>query len=156
MKVRQFATGDLDSILAIQNRCPQASRWSAQAYLRLVSDPGGAILVAELDTATTPKVLGFLAIHRIVDQAEVLNLAVDPDHQRQGAGRALFEEIRKRLLAEGTKRIYLEVRPSNKPALAFYYSLGFGLHSLRKDYYQQPLEDAFVMYLSLFTPETAQ
>ena len=110
------------------------------------------ILVAELETMTPPKVLGFAAFHRVIDEAELRNIAVDPNHQHQGVGRALLEEAGKRLIEAGTKRILLEVRPSNKAALGLYYSLGFGLRSLRKDYYRNPQEDALILALELFPP----
>ncbi len=153
MKIRQFEREDLWSILAIQEKCPEAARWFESDYLRLAESRGGMILVAELETMVPPKVLGFAALHRIIDEAELFNLAVDPEHQHQGVGRALLEVARHRLLEAGAKRVYLEVRMSNKPALALDYSVGFGLHSLRKDYYRDPQEDGYVLCLPLFPPE---
>lgn len=152
MKIRQFAREDLRSILAIQKKCSDAAAWLEADYARLGEEPGGMILVAELPTMTTPKVLGFAAFRRIIDEAEMMNLAVDPAHQNQGIGQSLLEEARKRLAQAGVRRVFLEVRPSNKPALALYYSAGFGLHALRKDYYRDPREDAYVLCLQLFTP----
>lgn len=152
MKVRQFEKQDLSAVMAIQARNPQAAQWAEQDYLRLAEDPQGLILVAELETMTPAKVLGFAACQRIIDEAELRNLAVDPKHYHQGVGRALVAEARRRLLEAGAKRIFLEVRQSNKQALALYYSAGFGLHSERKDYYQDPREDAYVLALELFPP----
>lgn len=154
MRIRQFEREDLWAVLAIQEKCPQAAKWLEADYLRLAEKPGGMVLVAELETMTPPKVLGLAAFARIIDEAEVLNLAVDPEHQHQGIGRALIEAARQRLLESGAKKIYLEVRVSNRPALALYYLVGFGLHSLRKDYYREPTEDGYVLCLPLFPPET--
>ena len=128
MKVRQFGRQDLSAVLAIQARNPQAAPWVELDYLRLAEEPSGLILVAELETMTPEKVLGFAACHRIIDEAELRNIAVDPAHHRQGVGRALLEEARRRLLEAGAKRIFLEVRQSNQPALQLYYSIGFGMH----------------------------
>ena len=153
MKIRPLEREDLPTILEIQAKNPQAARWIDADYLRLATEPGGMVLVAELETMTPPKVLGFAAFQRLIDEAELLNIAVDPDHQHQGIGRALLEEARSRLLKVGTKRLFLEVRQSNKSALALYYSVGFGLHSQRKDYYRDPPEDAYVLAMELFTPE---
>ena len=152
MKIRLFAKDDLPAILAIQQKNPQAAGWLAADYTRLCGNPGGLVLVAELQTMTPSKVLGFAAFHRVIDEAELRNMAVDPSHQHRGVGKALLEEARKRLMEDGAKRVYLEVRPSNKPALGLYYSVGFGLHSLRKDYYRDPREDAYVLALELFPP----
>lgn len=156
MRVRQFEREDLEALLAVQGKNPQASKWIDEDYLRLAADAGGMILVADLETTTPPKILGFAAFQRVIDEAELLNMAVDPDHQNRGVGRALLEEAHKRLLRVGAKRLYLEVRRSNAAALQLYYSLGFGLHSLRKDYYRDPPEDAYVLCLVLFTPEVLE
>ncbi len=128
MKVRQFVQEDRWPILAIQERCPLAAPWLEPDYQRLADSRRGLILVAELETVTPPKVVGFAAFHRIIDEAELLNLAVDPDHQHRGVGRALLAEARQRLLEAGTKRVYLEVRLSNKPALRLFSSASFLRH----------------------------
>jgi [ribosomal protein S18]-alanine N-acetyltransferase len=152
MKVRLFGKQDLSAILAIQAKNPLAAQWPEVEYVRLAGDPRGTILVAELETMTPIKVLGFAAFYRIIDEAELRNIAVDPAHFHQGVGKALLAEGRDRLLRAGAKQVFLEVRPSNKAALALYYAAGFGLHSQRKDYYHDPREDAYVLSLDLFPP----
>ncbi len=152
MKIRQFSTEDVSSILAIQVKCPAAAVWLDADYVRLACTPGGIILVAELETTDPPKILGFAAFHRVIDEADLGNLAVDPAHQRQGVGRELLQEGRRRLLAAGAKRVFLEVRESNYSALRLYYSLGFGLQARRKEYYREPVEDALVLCWELFPP----
>ncbi|MHB8653286.1 MAG: ribosomal protein S18-alanine N-acetyltransferase [Terriglobia bacterium] len=149
MKIRQFERQDLQALIAIQNKTPESARWLEADYIRLTADPGGIILVAELETMTPPKVMGFVAFLRLIDEAELLNLAVDPEHHHQGIGKALLEEARKQLLQAGTKQVFLEVRQSNKVAQQLYYAAGFGLHSMRKDYYRDPPEDAYVLSLQL-------
>jgi ribosomal-protein-alanine N-acetyltransferase len=152
MNVRLFDKADTPVILAIQQKSQGTAPWTARDYERLAEDPGGVILVAELGTMDPPKILGFAAFHRVLDEAELCNMAVDPEHRQQGVGRALLENARNRLLKLGAKRIFLEVRVSNTPALSLYYSLGFALHRLRKDYYRDPPEDAYVLSLELFPP----
>ena len=155
MKVRTFEKQDLHALLAIQSKNPYAAQWPEMEYVRLAGDPRGLILVAELETMEPVKVLGFVAYYRIIDEAELRNVAVDPVHFHQGVGKALLAEGRERMLRAGAKRIFLEVRPSNKNALALYYSSGFGLHSQRKDYYRDPREDAYVLAHELYPPVDA-
>jgi ribosomal-protein-alanine N-acetyltransferase len=152
MKIRYATQTDLRAIVAIQEKCPEASRWLERDYARLLDDSGGVILVAEMPTLDPPRVIGFAAFHRIIDEAEVFNMAVDPDFRRLGAGRELLREARERLMAVGAKRVYLEVRHSNKAAQNLYYSVGFAIHSLRKDYYRGPAEDALVLGWELRPP----
>ncbi|HZP03067.1 MAG TPA: ribosomal protein S18-alanine N-acetyltransferase [Terriglobia bacterium] len=151
MKIRRCESGDMPAIMAIQERLFPPSQWSASDYSKLCAEPEGLILVAENETATPPKVLGFAALRRVADEAELLFMAVDPDHQAQGIGKALLQEALARLRKEGARRLFLEVRVSNKRALRLYRALGFTLHTLRKGYYREPLEDAYVMSLELIS-----
>lgn len=154
MKIRTFEKEDVRSILAIQDKSPQAARWVEFDYTRLAKDPYGLILVAESDSLDRAPILGFAACSIVVDEAELRNIAVDPSYQRRGIGRALVVDAFGRLVKRGAKRIFLEVRASNLPAQELYFSLGFSLSSIRKHYYQNPSEDAWVLFRSL--PELRQ
>jgi len=152
MRIRLADKDDLRAIVAMQEKSPEAAHWTQDDYERLMDDAGGKILVAELPTMDPPKILGFAAFHRVIDEVEVRNMAVDPEHRHQGVGRALLETARDRLMQAGAKRVFLEVRASNKPALSLYYSIGFAIHSRRADYYRDPQEDALVLALELYPP----
>jgi ribosomal-protein-alanine N-acetyltransferase len=152
MKIRLASKDDLRAIVNLQQKAAEAAHWTPGDYERLMDDAGGTILVAELETMEPPKLLGFAALHRIIDEVEVRNMAVDPEHRQQGIGRALLVTAREHMLRAGAKRIFLEVRASNKPAQSLYYSIGFALHSVRKDYYRDPQEDALVLAMELYPP----
>ena len=152
MRIRLADKDDLRAIVAMQEKSPEAAHWTHDDYERLMEDAGGKILVAELPTMDPPKILGFAAFHRVIDEVEIRNIVVDPEHRHQGVGRALLETARDHLLQAGAKRVFLEVRASNKPALSLYYSLGFAIHSRRADYYRDPQEDALVLAMELYPP----
>jgi ribosomal-protein-alanine acetyltransferase len=118
----------------------ERSRFAFPSHGREQSGPDGS------------EVVGFAAFHRVIEEAELRNLAVEPAHQRQGAARSLLRQGIHKLQESGARRIFLEVRASNHPALALYGSLGLRLHSTRKGYYQDPLEDATVMVLDIPSP----
>ena len=168
MKIRDFSEGDLAAVLTIQAQCRQAAQWRAKDYTRLVEDPSGLVLVAELDTvsearssdvgsvervaagvALSSMVAGFVAFHRTSEEAELRNLAVAPERQRCGIGRLLLQVGQQRLLEAGVKEVYLEVRPSNAPALSLYMSVGYKVDSVRKGYYRNPDENAQTLSLTL-------
>jgi ribosomal-protein-alanine N-acetyltransferase len=87
-------------------------------------------------------VVGFLVGRTLLDgEHELLNLAVAPDYRRQGVGRSLICAY----LEASKGAVFLEVRPSNRAARAFYKSLAFDEVSLRPGYYQNPSEPAIVM-----------
>ena len=117
----------------------------ADDYGQLTGDPRGMVLVAEIEGRTPPRVLGFSVFNQVDEEAELWNIAVAPQYQRQGVAKALLRETCRRLSAAGAQRLFLEVRGSNTPAIELYHSLGFTLLASRKDYYQNPGEDALVM-----------
>jgi ribosomal-protein-alanine N-acetyltransferase len=148
-RIRPFADADLAAVYDVQLRCPQAAQWPAEDILHCAHDAGGTVLVAELEAANLPQVAGFAVFHRVIDEAELRNLAVDPAHRRKGVARALLAAGIRLLQGLRVQQMFLEVRASNQPALAFYTSLGFRLLYTRRDYYQAPREDAVVMALNL-------
>ncbi len=145
MNIRRWVDADLAAVFSIQLKCPQAAQWCGEDYLRLARASGGTILVAEIEHSSPPEVAGFAAFHRVIDEAELRNLAVDPSHQRMGMARALLEVGIRAMRDYGVRQLFLEVRASNQPALAFYRAAGFQLLYRRADYYSNPVEDALVM-----------
>ena len=155
MKIRDFALDDLPAVLAIQRECPQAAQWLASDYAGLPSIAGAVFLVAEVEREAASTVAGFASFHQLFDDADLRNLAVAPPYRRRGVARALIEAACDRLRQTGARRLFLEVRVSNEPALALYHELGFVLHSRRKNYYRNPDEDAYVLCLELSPPGAA-
>lgn len=149
MLIRPFSSSDLAELLSLQTRALPVTGWKAADYVGLGREDGGLLLVApEGNSSAQPALTGFAASRIIGAEAELLNLAVDPEQRRRGTGRALLNESIRRVLEMGASVYYLEVRASNIAALALYYSAGFRLHSIRKSYYSQPREDAHVLRLA--------
>ncbi|HLW78888.1 MAG TPA: GNAT family N-acetyltransferase [Terriglobia bacterium] len=157
--IRDFRHPDLPALLALQAECFAAAAWLPEDYLRLAADPSGLLLVAEpTDSAPDGPAMGgvapgaidgFVLFLRLGDDAELENLAVALNRRRQGVARQLVDAGHRRLRAAGVKRVFLEVRPSNQPALALYASMGYTPSRVRKEYYHDPDEDALVLQISL-------
>ncbi|QTF09953.1 ribosomal protein S18-alanine N-acetyltransferase [Brenneria izadpanahii] len=97
------------------------------------------------------QMVAYAITQTVLDEATLFNLAVHPDHQRQGIGRELLEHLIQELEERDIFTLWLEVRASNKGAIALYESLGFNEVSLRRDYYPTAggREDAIIMALPL-------
>lgn len=89
-----------------------------------------------------------------IDEAHLLNLAVDPQLQRHGHGAALLDWMARTMREYGARSLLLEVRPSNSQALRLYQRYGFEAIGLRRGYYPAPdgREDAIVMRVPLLAP----
>ena len=102
-----------------------------------------------LDEAGT--VLGYAIFSMAAGECQILNLCVDPQHQRQGIARALLDHLLMMARAARINPVLLEVRVSNTAARALYRSAGFQQIGLRKQYYpaREGREDALVLALEL-------
>jgi len=91
-------------------------------------------------------------------EGHLLNVCVTRDRQGAGLGRTLVQHMLERATARGAEMVFLEVRPSNRVAIALYHSLGFNEIGVRKDYYPARIghEDAQVMALDMSHSAAAQ
>jgi ribosomal-protein-alanine N-acetyltransferase len=87
-------------------------------------------------------VAGYVGSQTVLQEADMMNIAVADTHRRRGITRMLVEELIRQLDAY---QLTLEVRASNAPAIALYEKLGFTQVGLRKNYYHKPKEDALIL-----------
>ena len=87
-------------------------------------------------------VAGYVGSQTVLQEVDMMNIAVGEGFRRRGIARMLVEELIRRLDAY---QLTLEVRASNAPAIALYESLGFTQVGLRKNYYHKPKEDALIL-----------
>ncbi|MDD3354893.1 MAG: ribosomal protein S18-alanine N-acetyltransferase [Zoogloea sp.] len=95
--------------------------------------------------------IGYAVLMMVLDEAHILNISVMKPHQGRGLGRRLLEHLAEVARSRGGRQLFLEVRPSNLPALALYDKAGFRQIGRRKGYYpaEGGREDALVMQLHL-------
>jgi ribosomal-protein-alanine N-acetyltransferase len=142
--VRPLEERDVDAVLAIQVDSPETAQWNREDYMPK-GRPGIFGLVAEKAAVVT----GFLVARQVLDEVEILNLAVRGESRRQGAGSALLSAALRRAKNDGAKGAYLEVRASNSAAISFYRRHGFNITGRRDGYYSSPTDDALILALVL-------
>ena len=138
--VREFGASDAAQASDILLAAREAASWSSQGLAEFMTLPGAVALISERDGKATGFVLGRMA----ADEAEVLNLAVRAECRRQGEGQTLLKELLWRFGESGVSRVFLEVRESNRAAMAFYEGQGFRRAGRREGYYRDPREAALV------------
>jgi len=89
--------------------------------------------------------VGYICARRVLDEGEILNVAVSPEIRRCGIGRKLMDAAMHELRINGAVSVFLEVRSSNTAARRLYEAIGFKPEAIRKNYYRLPTEDAILM-----------
>ena len=131
--VRAACAADIPAVAALEALC-FSRPWRAEDFADMLTDPARTLLVAETDGAFS----GYIAACTVLDETDIMTVAVPPALRGRGAGRALVRA----LLDKVGGAVYLEVRKSNAPARALYAALGFSECGIRKNYYESPREDA--------------
>ncbi len=115
--------------------------WSEKSIASELENPLSLWLVAE----ENGRVWGYVGSQTVLDESDMMNVAVDPGFRRQGIARALIETLIAELSKMGSRCLRLEVRVSNENARALYARMGFQQLGLRKNYYHNPKEDALIL-----------
>ena len=91
------------------------------------------------------RVAGYIGSQTVLDETDMMNVAVHPEFRRQGIAELLVNTLVERLKSAGSRCLTLEVRASNLPAISLYEKLGFTEIGRRKNYYRNPREDALIL-----------
>jgi len=136
---RPLSYTDLPQVLSIERRSFSAP-WSLGMFLIELSKPS-SFAIAAVDGR---RLLGYLICSRYDRDWHLMNIAVDPSARRRGIGSGLLEAMLQRGGREA--RYTLEVRTSNRAAIALYERFGFRSAGVRPRYYADNGEDAIVMW----------
>ncbi|GAA4748474.1 hypothetical protein GCM10023264_13200 [Sphingomonas daechungensis] len=134
LSLTQGNSADLDSVVEIMDSAFDdrfGEAWTRSQCAGILPMPGVKLMVARF--AGRPS--GFSLHRTIADEAELLLLAVSPEHRRRGIGRMLLGDFLDNSRKLGVGRVHLEVREGN-PAVIMYRSAGFALVGRRRKYYR--------------------
>ena len=134
---------DLDQVLAIETTA-YTHPWSKQQFASSLKDNNTSATLLLLDGT----IVGYVWCLAGIEQADILNICIDPRHQGKGLGKTLFAHLCNQLRAQGVQQLFLEVRASNYKATQFYQQVGFTQIDTRKKYYSNG-ESAKIMLFYL-------
>ncbi len=138
--IRRMTLADVDNVHAIEN-ATFARPWKREDFVKeMTKNACARYLVAEEDG----RIVGFAGAWIVLDEAHVTNIAVAADCRGRGFGRRLTEALMQYAANLGVVYATLEVRRSNAVAQSLYKSLGFEYVGVRKRYYEDNGEDAFL------------
>ena len=147
MTIRLGTVDDLAAICAIE-AASFSDPWSEQTLRDSRVNPLYRF-VAVKDGA---RVLGYAGMFLTIPEAQIANIAVTPDARRQGLGRLLVRGLVREAEEAGAQVVFLEVREHNAGAIALYEQEGFIRVGMRKNYYDNPVENGFV-YMRMIVRE---
>lgn len=140
MRIRRMCVEDLKQVTAIEQEI-FSQPWTEEGFAAAIDRVENLYLVAE----EGEEILGYCGIYITYEAGEIPNVAVKPEHQNQGIAGELLQQLIRQAEGRGVNSITLEVRVGNEPARHLYQKSGFEDAGIRKDFYQQPREDAMVM-----------
>ena len=140
MQIRRMQTWDVPQVTSIE-RAVFSVPWSEQGFFDTLFMENVRFYVAEENFV----VYGYCGIYLAADEGEITNVAVLSSKRRKGLGKQMMEYMLADCEKEGINQFVLEVRCSNAPAIALYENMGFHVIGTRKNFYEQPVEDALVM-----------
>lgn len=146
---RPMQVEDIPRVKIVERACFPVP-WSRGIFLsELTKNDSAFYVVAEIDG----EIVGYAGVWIILDEGHVTNIAVHPKHRRKGIGRQLMEQITAFAILRGAQRMTLEVRVGNLVAQDLYQKLGYEFSGIRKGYYQDNKEDAYIMWKDLKVDE---
>lgn len=138
--LRTLGPGDLDELCRLEALC-FTDPWSRDSLAEELDNP----LAVYTGLGRGSALLGYVGTRRVLDEWEIVNVAVDPAFRREHLGSRLLEAVLGEARDRAVRRIFLEVRESNAPARGLYEKYGFRPIARRKNYYDHPVENAIVM-----------
>jgi ribosomal-protein-alanine N-acetyltransferase len=153
--LRQCDQKDLEQVVSINwNSLPE--HYSDFFFEEILRDLPEMFLVAEKDDQPVSYIMcrieyGFSKTKRftLVRRGHIVSLAVLSSHRGHGLGRALVEEVLKKMMEKGCTEVYLEVRVTNQAAIHMYEKIGFQISTRIEGYYR----DGEAAYLMTFSPK---
>lgn len=140
MMILEMNADHVAQVAALERLC-FADPWSEKSIASELNNPLALWLVA----VEGDSVVGYIGSQTVLDESDMMNVAVHPDCRRRGVAEALVTALSDALKARGSVSLTLEVRASNEPAKALYEKLGFALAGRRPNYYRNPKEDALIL-----------
>lgn len=153
LAIAPLTTPLIPAAVALDQHC-LGGMWTADGYQREVDSPNSVMLAAfkagEPEPLALPappsSILALACLWTILDEAHITILAVDPDYQGQGLGYFMVTALMQAAWQREMEWVTLEVRVSNQAAIALYRQFDFEDVGRRKRYYQNPEEDALILW----------
>ena len=141
--IRQMQTSDVAQVSEMEKSYFSVP-WTTQA-LEEITDNQSAFYMVAMDDRSC-EVVGYCGMYCILGEGDINQVAVKEACRGKGIGRKLLQDFMQEGIKRGIQTFTLEVRASNAAAIRLYESCGFQIEGTRKNFYDKPREDAYIMW----------
>lgn len=139
--IRKMTKEDLPVIDKLEKEL-FSSPWPMSMYVsEMTSNPFAHVCVLEEEG----EIIGYFDWWNLYDNAQIATIGVRKEYQGKGYGQKMMDYIIQEATSQGCENLSLEVRVSNEKAISLYEKNGFLKVNIRKNYYEDNHEDAFLM-----------
>ena len=148
LNIRKMESKDVAALTNMEQQC-FTDPWSEKMMADLLDSSWDEVWVLEESESGdgTENLVGYINYRFIAGEGELMRIAVLPSMRGRGYSRKLMDVMVKAAAENGVSDITLEVRAGNAPAIGLYKSYGFVSEAVRKGDYDNPTEDADIMWL---------
>lgn len=140
IEIREMTQEDSQDVWVLQKQCFSVP-WSLDSIQKMFVTERYYNLIAKQGEV----LVGYIGMKTVLDEADITNVAVHPAWRRQKIGKKLLQSLLRKAVQQRICQIFLEVRESNIAAQKLYAQAGFINVDKRKNYYEKPKEDAYIM-----------
>ena len=141
--IREMNLADVDRVCVLEEMA-FSMPWHKESFIEMIENKDALYLVAEDEQAG---VIGCCGVRSIVGEGDITNVVVHPDFRQKGVAYDILTQLLIRGEKDfGIKEFTLEVRLGNIGAIHLYEKLGFVSEGIRKNFYEEPVEDALIMW----------
>ncbi len=138
--IEKFSAEHIKKLAELEKICFSVP-WSEAGLAAELTNPFARFFVAKIDG----EIAGYIGANNVFGEVFINNVAVFPLYRKTGVATELIKALIRSAYDEKSDFITLEVRKSNEPAIALYNKIGFEMVGERKNFYENPTEDAFLM-----------
>lgn len=153
--IRDMTIKDVDQVCALEEMA-FSMPWHKESFIEMIENKDAMYLVVETDEKTNAVsretdfaggIVACCGLRHIVGEGDISNVVVHPDYRKQGIAFQMLTELLLRSQKKyGIDAYTLEVRQSNTGAIHLYEKLGFVQEGIRKNFYENPVENAVIMW----------
>jgi len=147
VQVRWMVRRDFAQVLEIEQTCFEFP-WTEEEFLQCLHQPNCLGMVAEHEG----RIVGFVIYETPKNRILITNIATDPEFQRHGIARQMIKRLVAKMIYQKRHRIAIEIRETNLPALVCFRAMGFRAAFVRKNFFEDQSEDAYVLQYRINNP----